>query len=385
MDGTAPASPARADAPQGQGLSARLRAWRNRMIGSDRFQRMVARVPLLRGIARRNARDLFRLNAGFLYTQVLLACVELRLFDTLKAEGSSEAALAAETGLSRAALARLLTAAQGLKLITRLKDGTWWLDDLGAVVAHNPGIAAMIRHHAMVYRDLADPVALLRSTGETETSRFWAYAGQTDGASVDPERAEAYSRLMHLSQDLIAAEVLSAYDFARHRTLLDIGGGDGTFLAEVAKSHPDLALWLFDLPPVAAGAETAMAARGLETRTRTFGGSFFDDPLPVGADCLSLVRVLCDHDDPVALALLKAAHTAMRDGDVLVIAEPMGGTDDDRRFAAAYFEFYFLAMRSGHCRTPEQIATLLRAAGFTRIGRRRTAMPLFTGVMTARV
>ncbi|WP_029059914.1 methyltransferase [Stappia stellulata] len=371
--------------PAARSLAARLRGWRNRLIASASFQNRVASLPGLRWIARRNARDLFRINAGFLYSQILFAAVESGLLTRLRDGGRSADALAAACGLAPAPMERLLIAAQGLKLVTRLGDGTWWLDDLGAVVAGNPGIAAMIRHHAMVYRDLSDPLALLTSTEETETSRFWAYAGAQDAARIDPATAAAYSDLMHLSQDLIATEVLRAYDFSPHAGLLDIGGGDGTFLSAVAARHPALDLLLFDLPAVAERAEAAMQARGLGARTRCFGGSFFDDPLPSGADCLSLVRVLCDHEDAAVLALLRTIRAAMSEQDTLLIAEPMAGTDDDRRFAAAYFEFYFLAMRSGHCRTPAHLRDLLKQAGFSRIFERRTSMPLFAGLLVARV
>jgi demethylspheroidene O-methyltransferase len=384
MDTTAPATRTRTP-PARQSLAARLRSWRNRLIASASFQNRVASLPGLRRIARRNARDLFRINAGFLYSQVLFAAVESGLLTRLRDGGRSADALAAACGLPQASLERLLIAAQGLKLVTRLGDGTWWLDDLGAVVAGNPGIAAMIRHHAMVYRDMSDPLALLTSTEETETSRFWAYAGAENPGGTDAQTAGAYSDLMHLSQDLIATEVLRAYDFSPHARLLDIGGGDGSFLSAVAAHHPALDLLLFDLPAVAERAEKAMDKRGLGTRTRCFGGSFFDDPLPLGADCLSLVRVLCDHEDAAVRALLRAVRAAMSEQDTLLIAEPMAGTDDDRRFAAAYFEFYFLAMRSGHCRTPAHLRDLLKQAGFSRISERRTGMPLFAGLLVARV
>ena len=95
--------------------------------------------------------------------------------------------------------------------------------------------------------------------------------------------------------------------------------------------------------------------------------------------------MLCDHEDAAVLALLRAIRAAMGPQDTLLIAEPMAGTDDDRRFAAAYFEFYFLAMRSGHCRTPAHLRDLLRQAGFSRISERRTGMPLFAGLLVARV
>ncbi|SDT96437.1 methyltransferase [Stappia sp. ES.058] len=384
MDAAAPATHPRSPHAS-RSFAARLRGWRNRLIASASFQNRVASLPGLRWIARRNARDLFRINAGFLYSQVLFASLDSGLLSALRDDGQSAEALARTIDLPVAALSRLLIAARGLKLVTQLEDGTWWLDDLGAVVAGNPGIAAMIRHHAMVYRDLADPLALLRSATETETSSFWAYAGRQDGAGVDTQTAAAYSDLMHLSQDLIATEVLRAYDFSRHRTLLDIGGGDGTFLASVARPNPHLELMLFDLPAVAVRAETAMRERGVGERTRCFGGSFFDNPIPSGADCLSLVRVLCDHEDAAVLSLLRAIRAAMTPQDTLLIAEPMAGTDDDRRFAAAYFEFYFLAMRSGHCRTPEHLSDLLKQAGFSRIRERRTSMPLFAGLLVAHV
>ena len=36
-------------------------------------------------------------------------------------------------------------------------------------------VTDMIRHHAHFYRDMADPVALLRDQVDTELSHFWPY------------------------------------------------------------------------------------------------------------------------------------------------------------------------------------------------------------------
>ena len=59
---------------------------RNKLIADPRFQRWAAASPLTRFVARRRTRQLFDLCAGFVYSQILLACVRLRLFETL-AEG----------------------------------------------------------------------------------------------------------------------------------------------------------------------------------------------------------------------------------------------------------------------------------------------------------
>jgi len=77
---------------------------------------------------------------------------------------------------------------------------------------------------------------------------------------------------MAASQALIAGEVLDAYDLRRHRCLLDVGGGDGSFLIAAAARAPALRLMLFDLPPVAERARTRFAAAGLD-RARAIGGS----------------------------------------------------------------------------------------------------------------
>ena len=61
-------------------------AWRNRLVASPRFQRWAAGFPLTRRVAQRNTRALFDLCAGFVYAQVLTACIRLNLFAIL-AEG----------------------------------------------------------------------------------------------------------------------------------------------------------------------------------------------------------------------------------------------------------------------------------------------------------
>jgi spermidine synthase len=43
------------------------------------------------------------------------------------------------------------------------------------------------------------------------------------------------------------AQVLpTRYDFSRHRRVLDLGGGTGSFLMAVLRRHPDLACTLFE-------------------------------------------------------------------------------------------------------------------------------------------
>ena len=358
--------------------------WRDRLLASPGFRRWAAAFPLTRPIARRRTRALFDLCAGFVYSQWLLAGVRLGLFAAL-AEGPLDApTVAARLGLPRDGAERLLAACVSLRLARRRGGGRFGLGPLGAALVDNPAITEMVLHHPMLYTDLADPVALLRGgSAATVLGGYWPYAGAARPEALAPEQVAAYTRLMAASQPLVAGEVLDAYDLGRHRCLLDIGGGDGSFLCAAAVRAPALRLILFDLPAVAARAEARFAAAGLAPRARAAGGDFARDALPQGADIASLVRVIHDHDDATARTILRAAHAALPPGGTLLLAEPMAGTRGAEPVGDAYFGFYLLAMGRGRARTAAALTALLREAGFAAVHPAATHTPLLTSLLIA--
>jgi len=366
-------------------LGRRLRALRNRILASPRFQRWAAAFPLTRPIARRHTRELFDLVAGFVYTQVLTACVRLDLFEYLRREGPCTLAqLAGHGNLPTPAMDTLLRAAVSLRLLQREAPDTYGLGPLGAALLGNPGVVAMIEHHALLYADLADPIALLRGGRATQLSDYWGYAGAEAPDGLAGDQVGAYSQLMAGSQQLVAGEILSAYPLQRHRRLLDVGGGLGGFAAAVAARAPILELHVFDLPAVAVQAREHLSARGLGERITVHGGDFFRDPLPSGADIISLVRIVHDHDDERVLSLLRAVHAALPADGRLLIAEPMADTRRAEPAGDAYFGMYLLAMGSGRPRTRAEIEQLLQQAGFGAVDERATHTPLLTRVLIAR-
>jgi demethylspheroidene O-methyltransferase len=363
-------------------LRERALVLRDRLTASPAFRAWAARFPLTRPIARRRARALFDLNAGFVYSQILSACVRLDLFERLRGGPRTAAQLAPGLGLTEEGALRLLEAAAALRLVAK-RGGGFGLGELGAALLDNPGVTEMVRHHALLYADLADPVALLRARGGGKLAEYWAYAGNDAAGALNAERVAEYSALMAASQPMIAEEVLGAVNFGRHRALLDVGGGEGAFLCEVAKRAPDLQLMLFDLPAVAERARARFAREGLSARAETFGGSFHEAELPGGADILSFVRVLHDHDDAAVRGLLRRAHAALPERGALLVAEPMSGAAGAEPVGEAYFGFYLLAMGRGRPRTPEENGALIREAGFRAWRQVRTRTPLLTCVILA--
>lgn len=352
----------------------------HRLLASARFRRLASAFPLTRPIARRRAAALFDLCAGFVYSQVLSASVASHLPQALLHAPGNAAEISRRIGLTQDAAARLLDAAVALRIARRRRrDGRYALGPLGAALIDNPGVVAMITHHDMLYNDLRDPLALLRGDRrETVLQRYWAYSPDTTGPQASP-----YSALMAASQAMVRDEILSAYDISRHRCLLDVGGGDGSFLISAAKRSPDARLLLFDLPAVAELARQNFEQAGLTSRAQAVGGDFHHDPLPDDADLITLIRVLHDHDDEAALTLLRAARKALKPGATLLIAEPMSGTRGAEASGDAYFGFYLMAMGSGRPRTPARIRQMLREAGFGRSRLLSTRTPLVARIILA--
>ncbi|MBK5967792.1 MULTISPECIES: methyltransferase [Thiorhodovibrio] len=358
---------------------------RDRLISSPKFQRWAADFPLTRPIAQHRASALFDLCAGFIYSQILDACVRLELFERLAEQPMTSEELAAQVDLPPAAAERLLRAAVALRLLQRRMGGRFGLGPHGAAMLGNPGIAAMVRHHRMLYRDLTDPLALLRGElKEKELQRFWAYAGaETPDAAGDAEVA-SYSELMTSSHAFVAGDTLDAYSLKGHRCLLDVGGGEGNFLIATGERWPHLKLQLFDLPAVAERAAARLRDFGLGERSETFGGDLLRDPLPRGADIISFVRVIHDHDDDAAMTMLRAARAALPDGGTLLLTEPMSETPGAEPIGDAYFGLYLFAMGSGRPRPPRELKAMLKAAGFSAVRLHRTRRPMQTRVMTAK-
>lgn len=363
-----------------------LRAWRDRLLAHPRFIRWAITFAPTRPFARRHARAVFDLAAGFVYSQVLAACVRLDVFRLVAERPLSLEAFAARTQLPADGARRLLEAAVSLRLLERRSGRCFGLGILGAAIVGQPGIAAMIEHHALLYDDLRDPVALLRGERRsTALSAYWPYAGAAEPGAASASDVAPYSALMSASQALIVEEVLAVHDFSRYRCLLDIGGGDGTFLSAVAARYPQLQLRLFDLPAVAALARARFEREGLQRRAEAIGGDFLVDELPRGADAAIFVRVLHDHDDERVRRMLRAARRALPEHGTLLIAEPLADAPGAETVGAAYFGFYLLAMGRGRVRRPEELAALLREAGFAAPQQVRTRVPLQTGLLVARV
>ncbi len=188
---------------------------------------------------------------------------------------------------------------------------------------------------------------------------------------------------MAASQPLVASEILDAYR-SRGIAACWMSAAARALPGRGGRAAPALRLHAVRSARGGRAGARAFAAAGLAGRAQAVGGSFLADALPHGADLITLVRVVHDHDDAAVRRLLRAVRAALPPGGTLLLAEPMADTPGAERMGDAYFGFYLLAMGSGRPRSAAELTAMLREAGFGRCARCRTSTPLLTSVLLAR-
>ena len=346
------------------------------MLADSKFQRWAAKTPLVRRIASKKAVELHHLTAGFVYTQTLTAVVQSNLLAVLQGRIESTKSVAAMCGLTPRAAHTLLTAAQALKLTEEVSRGFWMVGELGASVLGNPGVADIVRHHSVLYRDLADPLSVLKHRDSTGLRDYWSYV---PGGNDPEEGHREYSQLMSSSLALISDHILDTVPLEDYQSLIDVAGGTGHFARMVTKRHPHIAASVLDLPEVVSEAKNQL----LNSAIRFVATDMFRSPLPQDVELFSLIRVLHDHDDEPVSKLLSRLCTALKPGGHLLIAEPMAGTPGAEPIGDTYFSFYLWAMGSGRPRTAEELTAMCLAAGFSAVREFKTPIPALTRVLVA--
>jgi SAM-dependent methyltransferase len=135
---------------------------------------------------------------------------------------------------------------------------------------------------------------------------FW------EDLQAHPDLAASFDALMGpAGHGIPDPEVLVAGGWESVRTVVDVGGGTGSLLAEILRARPEVRGALVDLPPTVARSVEIFQVAGVAERVTAVGQSFFD-PLPAGADLYLLKNVLGGWPDREAMAILRRCAEAAR-------------------------------------------------------------------------
>jgi SAM-dependent methyltransferase len=177
-----------------------------------------------------------------------------------------------------------------------------------------------------------------------------------------PAAAEQFNRVMFGRTRFLLPPVLDAYDWSDIRTVVDVGGGNGQFLAVLLSRNPGMHAVLFDLPSGLSGAEQVLDRAGVADRCELVDGDFFEF-VPGGADAYVLANVLHDWDDHNAIRILRSCRQAMHDGARLLLIDYLVPAGADPH-PAKTMDLLMLMYTGGRERTETELRDLLDRADF---------------------
>jgi len=305
---------------------------------------------------------------GYRVSLAIHVAATLGIADLLKNGPRNSDDLASATGTHPRSLYRLLRALASVGVFREDADGRFALTPLGDCLRY----------------DAPDPVA--PSTvliGQPEHQQAWGHllhsvrTGENAFRHVhgmssweyrarNPEAGTIFDRAMTSGSRGVADAVLSAYDFALFRCVVDVGGGQGALLSAILAKHRAVRGVLFDQPHVVAGAAQVLRAAGVADRCQVVGGDFFE-AVPDGGDAYVLKYILHDWEDEQATAILRTCRRAVgQNGTLLVVEREISPPNQGAE--GKFADLHMLVGPGGRERTHEEWVTLFAAGGFRLVG-----------------
>jgi hypothetical protein len=295
---------------------------------------------------------LWDLMRGALGARALALVAELGVAEALAAGPRGIDDLARELGADADTLHRLLRALASDGVFAEVGPRVYGNTEPSELLRH-PSERAFAHLFGGVFHRAA---AELDASGEPSFRRifgtdFWSWLAQ------HANERSAFDTAMGGTEASRAARVrrFDSVDWRGDETVVDVGGGNGSFLIELLRRQPSLRGIVFDLP------ETVREESAFRERLTFVGGSFFDR-VPAG-DAYVLATILHDWDDEPATAILRTIRAAAGEDARLFVVESViqPGNEPD---GAKWLDLLMLALFAGRERDEAQWRELLERGGF---------------------
>lgn len=308
--------------------------------------------------------DLDRLIAliqAYRSTQVTYVMAKLDLADHLADAPLSAGELSARVSVDARSLRRVLRLAALYGLVAEVADGRFELTELGrplrgGVKGSVKSLATMLgEQHYHAWGALLHTVR----TGEPAFEHVYG-APFFEYMATNPQMQATFDAAMSAGVDVFFESMAERFDFTRFHTIVDVGGGNGSFSAMLLKHTPSIQAVIYDQPQVLDAARKYLSAQGVLSRCRLVAGDFFES-VPEGGDLYFLSNIIHDWDDERALSILENCRNAMSPDASLVLLElvmPEHGSPS----RAAMADVNMMVLLTGCERTEAEYAALLAAA-----------------------
>jgi hypothetical protein len=298
---------------------------------------------------------------GYWQSHVLFTLADGGIFDALQAAPKSAPSLATELCLDVDVLGRTLNAGVALGLL-ELTDGSYANTSAASRFLVSDADESL-SHWVKVMGGWVQPWS--------ELSRY-----VRDGlpqSKVDESGGASQREFilgMHEFARRTAASVAKALDLGDPRTMVDVGGGAGTYSIEFARAYPRLRVDVLDLPSVLPITEGVIDDASLGARVSASPIDYLADPFGKDVDVVMFSNVLHQESEATVVDMLRRAREALSSTGSVVVH---GHFLDDQRTGPTFSTLHNLSAvvlwGSGRSYTVREMESLIKESGFSRSAR----------------
>lgn len=296
---------------------------------------------------------------GAVRTHAVYTATRLGVFDALREAPLPTVELAERIGVEARLAARLLRALAGLGVLVR-REGLWGLNGVSRLLLDGSGYAEGIRFNADP-RQIAVWAALAEAM-RGRTSAFERVHGAPffDKLAAEPALGELFDRSMQAWAAPTVAAVQRAWRPPPGSTIIDVGGGQGHYLAALLAAEPRSRGVLVDRAPVLESAGPTLSA--VHDRVRLEPGDFFE-AVPSGGDIYLLANILHDWGDDDAARILRRVRAVLPPHGRIVVVDIVVPPGEPAHPGTLVDLMMMALFRDGCERTQAEFAALAASAG----------------------
>lgn len=156
-----------------------------------------------------------------------------------------------------------------------------------------------------------------------------------------------------------------AVPLAGCRTLLDVGGGAGTYAAAFCHENPALVATVLDLPAALPAARRILKQFDQTRRVNLVAGDYLSEPIRGGPyDVALLSNIVHLHDEVQAEELLRRIHAVLSPGGILIVKDYVMEPGRTQPEPGALFALTLLLATHGRTYTFAEMSKWIARAGF---------------------
>jgi len=320
------------------------------------------------------ANELGELSWTYRAGRVVQVASTTGIFEGLGRRAATAAEVARHRGLDAAMVEKMLYPLAAMGLVRRAGGRRWRLTRKAAATML-PGAPCyqgnMLAHGGQVWPFWSDLEEAVRGR-----RGGWRHTSEVEPGPPARSHRDFILAMHDMAMAGRAAELADRVDLGGRRTLMDIGGGPGSYAIALCERYPGLAATVFDLPETIKIAREVIARLRMVGRVGTVAGDWDKDEFGENVDAVLLSNIMHGPTSGAEMKLRKACR-ALAPGGLLIVQDFLMSAAKTGPLIPALFN-----LMVGAFSLPEMVERIA-AAGFARVRVRPMPRHVGTAVITA--